>query len=62
MSLSILELFSHLPTEEVNKVWEFHQELANEEKPNPESDQAKRGVFIKQKYVEKKFLNQDIPG
>jgi len=60
LSLPTLELFSHLPTEEINKVWEFHKDLASEQKPTPESDKERRGLFIKQKYVEKKFLNKDI--
>lgn len=52
-------MFSHLPTEEVNKIWEFNKDLASVDKPNSESDQTKRGIFIKQKYVEKRFLNKD---
>ena len=57
LTLPILELFSNLPTNDVNKIWEFKQEEVLSVKPGPEAEQEKREIFIKKKYVEKLFVN-----
>jgi len=57
LTLPILELFSNLPTNDVNKIWEFKQGEVLSVKPGPEAEQEKREIFIKKKYVEKLFVN-----
>jgi len=40
----------------VNTVWEFNKEGVSAIKPNSESEQDKREVYIKKKYVEKLYV------
>jgi len=56
LSLPILELFSKLNTQEINRVWEGAIDQAPSMKPDPDSDQERREAFIRNKYVEKVFL------
>ena len=56
LSLPILELFSNLSTKDVNKVWEGATQETPSMKPCPDSDQDRREVWIRNKYVEKVFL------
>ena len=50
----MLELFSKLNTNVVNKVWEGL--IEKNEKITPKSDSSKREAFIRKKYVEKAYV------
>jgi len=56
LSVPILELFSKLNSQEVNRVWEGAIDQAPSMKPDTDSDQDRREAFIRNKYVEKVFL------